>query len=137
MYSSVPNLIQEFSAPGISRLIDSECLFDERFDSYVPQALVGSLQDSMRVMNNKNSRGAFGRTAEKHPCEEAICAYGRASMGVPPINDYRNPNLAAGLHLLGYVQRFNAGLTIARKACAANGNPPPDINAHPATSVVS
>lgn len=89
-----------------------------------------------RQYETSNAPVSFYWFADRIEINNPGGAYGRASMGVPPINDYRNPNLAAGLHLLGYVQRFNAGLTIARKACAANGNPPIEINAHPATSVV-
>ena len=35
--------------------------------------------------------------------------------GQPGVTDYRNPNLAEALRALGYVQRFGAGMTIAKK----------------------
>lgn len=38
------------------------------------------------------------------------------NFGRPGITDYRNPNLAEALRALRYVQRFGAGMTIARKA---------------------
>lgn len=38
------------------------------------------------------------------------------NFGQPGIADYRNPNLAEALRALGYVQRFGAGIAIARKA---------------------
>ncbi|MEN9374037.1 MAG: hypothetical protein RIR79_1589 [Pseudomonadota bacterium] len=41
--------------------------------------------------------------------------------------DYRNPNLAAALKDLGYVQKFGAGISRARKELINNGNPPLDI----------
>jgi ATP-dependent DNA helicase RecG len=44
--------------------------------------------------------------------------YGSVTMenfGRPGIADYRNPNLAEALRALGYVQRFGAGIGIARK----------------------
>jgi len=37
------------------------------------------------------------------------------NFGQPGITDYRNPNLAEALRALGYVQRFGAGIAIARK----------------------
>ena len=37
--------------------------------------------------------------------------------------DYRNPNLAAVMKELGYVQRFGYGITLARNEMAKNGNP--------------
>lgn len=41
--------------------------------------------------------------------------------------DYRNPNLAAVMKELGYVQRFGYGIALARKEMAKNGNPPPEF----------
>lgn len=38
------------------------------------------------------------------------------NFGQPGITDYRNPNLAESLRALGYVQRFGAGIAIARNA---------------------
>lgn len=38
------------------------------------------------------------------------------NFGQPGVVDYRNPNLAEALRVLGYVQRFGAGIAIARKA---------------------
>jgi ATP-dependent DNA helicase RecG len=46
------------------------------------------------------------------------------NFGDPGVADYRNPNLAEALRVLGFVQRFGAGLAIARRALAENGNPP-------------
>jgi len=54
-----------------------------------------------------------------------------ASFGVPGLTDYRNPNLAEAMRVLGYVQRFGAGIPIARRVLAENGNPPPEFQALP------
>jgi ATP-dependent DNA helicase RecG len=43
------------------------------------------------------------------------------------INDYRNPNLAAVMKELGYVQRFGVGITVARNEMRKNGNPAPEF----------
>jgi ATP-dependent DNA helicase RecG len=40
----------------------------------------------------------------------------RENFGRAGVTDYRNPNLAEALRALGYVQRFGAGIAIARKA---------------------
>ncbi|MGC9198894.1 MAG: ATP-binding protein [Acidobacteriaceae bacterium] len=37
------------------------------------------------------------------------------NFGWPGMTDYRNPNLAGALHDLGYVQRYGAGIAIARR----------------------
>ena len=44
------------------------------------------------------------------------------NFGQPGVTDYRNPNLAEALRVLGFVQRFGAGIATARKALEANGN---------------
>jgi len=49
------------------------------------------------------------------------------NFGAPGIVDYRNPNLAEALHVLGFVQRYGAGLPIARRELQRNGNPPPEF----------
>jgi ATP-dependent DNA helicase RecG len=41
--------------------------------------------------------------------------------------DYRNPNLAAAMKDLGYIQRFGVGLQLARSELKKNGNPPPEF----------
>jgi ATP-dependent DNA helicase RecG len=51
----------------------------------------------------------------------------RANFGTAGASDYRNPNLAAVMKDLGYVQRFGMGIALARQAMAANGNPPPEF----------
>ena len=51
----------------------------------------------------------------------------RENFGQPGANDYRNPNLAAVMKELGYVQRFGYGITLARREMEKNGNPPPEF----------
>ena len=49
------------------------------------------------------------------------------NFGEPGHADYRNPQLAAAFKVLGYAQRFGAGIFIARETLAKNGNPPPEF----------
>jgi len=49
----------------------------------------------------------------------------RENFGQPGANDYRNPNLAAVMKELGYVQRFGVGIALARSEMQKNGNPEP------------
>lgn len=51
----------------------------------------------------------------------------KQNFGLPGAHDYRNPNLAAVMKELGYVQRFGYGIILARKEMATNGNPPPEF----------
>jgi ATP-dependent DNA helicase RecG len=53
------------------------------------------------------------------------------NFGAPGVADYRNPNLAEAMRVLGFVQRFGFGLAITRRALAENGNPPLELNVQP------
>lgn len=48
-----------------------------------------------------------------------------ATFGQPGVVDYRNPNLAEALRVMGFVQRFGVGISTARRELELNGNPPP------------
>jgi ATP-dependent DNA helicase RecG len=50
-----------------------------------------------------------------------------SNFGRPGYNDYRNPKVAEVLKTLGFVQRFGAGIALARKALAENGNDEPEF----------
>lgn len=50
------------------------------------------------------------------------------NFGQPGLADYRNPNLAEAMRVLGFVQRFGVGLSIARQRLEKNGNPPPEFH---------
>jgi ATP-dependent DNA helicase RecG len=53
------------------------------------------------------------------------------NFGKPGLADYRNPQLAAAFKVLGYAQRFGAGIALARKELEKNGNPPPEFQIEP------
>jgi ATP-dependent DNA helicase RecG len=55
--------------------------------------------------------------------------------GRPGITGYRNPNLAGALKDLGYVQKYGAGISVARKALHDNGNP--DLALQPTANFVT
>jgi ATP-dependent DNA helicase RecG len=47
----------------------------------------------------------------------------RDNFGRPGITDYRNPNLADAMKVMGFVQRFGIGIQTARSEMKKNGNP--------------
>jgi ATP-dependent DNA helicase RecG len=53
------------------------------------------------------------------------------SFGAPGLVDYRNPNLAEALRVLGFVQRFGFGIPTARRELERNGNAPPEFEVGP------
>lgn len=63
--------------------------------------------------------GLFGRVTEE-------------TFGQRGATDYRNPTLAEGLKILGFVQRFGMGIQLARQTCQDNGNRPPTFEFSPA-----
>ena len=57
-------------------------------------------------------------------------AYGdvtAATFGLPGLISYRNPNLADAMRLLGLVQRYGAGIPLARRALRDNGQSEPEF----------
>lgn len=44
------------------------------------------------------------------------------NFGRPGLTDYRNPNLAEAMKVLGYVQRFGVGIPTAQRELEKNGN---------------
>lgn len=58
----------------------------------------------------------FDNRIEIHNPGGPFGSVSQENFGQPGITDYRNPNLAEALRALGYVQRFGAGIAIARKA---------------------
>lgn len=54
----------------------------------------------------------------------------RDNFGMPGVTDYRNPNLAEAMKVLGYVQRFGVGIAMARRLLSESGNPPPEFEPH-------
>ncbi len=65
-----------------------------------------------------NAGGPFGTVTEQN-------------FGKPGYTDYRNPQIAAVLKTLGFVQRFGFGIADARKALADNGNPALEFQVEP------
>ena len=57
--------------------------------------------------------------------------YGQAKPeNFPYVNDYRNPLLAEAIKVMGYVNKFNRGISKVKAELEKNGNPPPifDVN---------
>jgi ATP-dependent DNA helicase RecG len=53
------------------------------------------------------------------------------NFGQPGVADYRNPNLAEALRVLGFVQRFGVGIATAQRELSRNGNPPLEFQVNP------
>jgi ATP-dependent DNA helicase RecG len=53
------------------------------------------------------------------------------NFGRPGITDYRNPNLADAMKVMGFVQRFGIGIQTARAELKRNGNPELEFHVEP------
>lgn len=53
------------------------------------------------------------------------------NFGQPGVADYRNPNLAEAMKVLGFVQRYGVGLATAQRLLEENGNPPLQFEVQP------
>ena len=55
--------------------------------------------------------------------------YGKVNpRNFPNINDYRNPVVAEGMKVLGFVNRYSRGVMRVKEELQENGNPMPDFN---------
>lgn len=59
------------------------------------------------------------------------------NFGQPHLADYRNPNVAEAMRVLGLVQKFGAGIAITRAALRDNGNPAPEFTVSPSHVLVT
>jgi ATP-dependent DNA helicase RecG len=55
----------------------------------------------------------------------------RENFGQPGITDYRNPNLADAMKVMGFVQRFGIGIQTAKSELSRNGNPDVEFRVEP------
>ena len=54
-----------------------------------------------------------------------------ANFARPGMTDYRNPNLAESMRVLGYVQRFGVGIPTAQRLLREAGHPELEFEAEP------
>lgn len=59
------------------------------------------------------------------------------NFGRPGVTDYRNPNLADAMKVLGFVQRFGVGIATAQTELTKNGNPPAVFQVEPSNVLVT
>jgi ATP-dependent DNA helicase RecG len=105
---------QPYPLPALQQLVRNAVLHRTYENTNAP-VRVYWFDDRIEITN---PGGAFGTVTPEN-------------FGQPGVTDYRNPNLAEALRVLGYVQRFGAGIPTARRVLAANGNPPPEFDVQP------
>ncbi len=109
---------------------------ERRMSTYPQSALVQLLANALlhRTYEATNSPVRFTWYDDRIEITSPGGPYGTvtsANFGEPGIADYRNPNLAEALRVLGFVQRFGVGIATARKALSDAGHPPPQFVVEP------
>jgi ATP-dependent DNA helicase RecG len=94
--------VEEYPADALRQLVRN-ALMHRSYEATNAPVRVYWFDDRIEI---HNPGGPFGSVTPEN-------------FGQPGITDYRNPNLAEALRALGYVQRFGAGIAIARKALGA------------------
>lgn len=69
----------------------------------------------------------FNDRIEIHSPGGAFGVVTRENFGRPGVTDYRNPNLADAMKVMGFVQRFGVGIATAKRELRANGNAEPEF----------
>ena len=69
----------------------------------------------------------FNDRIEIHNPGGAFGTVTRENFGHPGVTDYRNPNLAEAMKVMGYVQRFGVGIATAKKELEKNGHREPEF----------
>jgi ATP-dependent DNA helicase RecG len=103
---------------------------------YPPSALQQLTRNAImhRTYEGTNSPSRvywFNDRIEIHSPGGAFGIVTAENFGQPGITDYRNPNLAEAMRVLGFVQRFGVGIAMANKALLENGNPPAEFQVSP------
>ena len=73
----------------------------------------------------------FDDRIEIHSPGGPFGAVTEANFGQPGVTDYRNPNLAESMKVLGLVQRFGVGIPTARRLLSEAGHPDLEFKAGP------
>lgn len=94
---------------------------EARFDEYPMDALRQLVRNAFMHRSYESTNAPvrvywFDDRIEVHNAGGPFGSVTPENFGRPGVTDYRNPNLAEALRALGFVQRFGAGIPIARKA---------------------
>ncbi len=112
------------SRPSRARPVAATALRETRLQDYPPVAIRELLLNAvMHRSYESNAPTRFNWFADRIEIQNPGGFYGSASLGPPPVTDYRNPVLAEAMATLGYVNRFGRGIIRAQDALRHNGSP--------------
>ncbi len=111
-FTSSPTEIRHFRYPlAALQQLTRNAVMHRSYEGTNAPIMVYWFDDRIEIIN---AGGPYGRvTAE--------------NFGKPGFADYRNPNIAETMKVLGFVQRFGIGIQMAQAELAENGNPPAEF----------
>ncbi len=119
---------EKMMAHSDTRVDLKSSIIESRYYSYPLVALQQILRNAImhRSYENTNAPVRITWFNDRVEIQSPGGPYGsvtKEKFGYPGVVDYRNPNLAEAMKVLGFVQRFGVGIDIARKALQDNGSP--------------
>jgi len=117
----IRRLEEKLEAHNVSGVRFADVEREERTEAYPMDALRQLVRNafmhrSYEATNSPVRVYWFDDRMEIHNPGGPFGAVTPENFGQPGVTDYRNPNLAEAMRALGYVQRFGAGIAIARRA---------------------
>jgi len=111
-FSSSPTEIRHYRYPiAALQQLTRNAVMHRSYEGTNAPIMVYWFDDRIEIIN---AGGPYGRvTAE--------------NFGKPGFADYRNPNIAETMKVLGFVQRLGVGIQMAQADLAENGNPPAEF----------
>jgi len=111
---------EKLAAHNVRRVRFVDVPTEQRHDAYPAEALHQLLRNAYlhRSYENTHAPVRVYWFADRIEISNPGGPYGSVTVdnfGQPGLADYRNPNLAESMRALGWVQRFGAGIVIARK----------------------
>ena len=131
--SEILRRIDEKMKASISTGVDLIRSERERRESTYPLAALQQITRNAVMHRTYESTNApvrvtwFNDRIEVHSPGGAFGIVNPSNFSHPGMTDYRNPNLAEAMKVMGYVQRFGVGIATARRELRQNGNPEPEF----------
>jgi ATP-dependent DNA helicase RecG len=117
----IRRLEEKLEAHNVSGVRFADVEREERTEAYPMDALRQLVRNAFMHRSYEATHSPvrvywFDDRIEIHNPGGPFGAVTSENFGQPGVTDYRNPNLAEAMRALGYVQRFGAGIAIARRA---------------------
>lgn len=131
----IPELLRRLDDVLVANIRIATEVHDHHVEIQKPDYALAALQQlSRNAVMHRNYETSFAPVRifwfrDRVEIDSPGGPFGRVTaenFGSGGVTDYRNPSVAAGMRVLGYVQRFGMGIPLARRACQEIGAAPPE-----------